>query len=462
MWHMTGSVRGVARAAVIGAAVLLMLGACDRIRNDLLEAPDPDIINPGSVNSPEAAEALRIGALSRLRNITAGGESAWLLGGLLSDEWRSGDTFLQRNETDQRQIQENNGNVNGMMREIYRARNTAREALIALETYKPTPTSNLGQMYFVLGFAEITLAETFCNGTPLGNASTGVPEYGPPQPNQAVFQLALAHFDSALTLSAATDAFSTSVRHSAAIGKARALTNLGQFAAAASAAAGVPTDFQSNATFALTSGDNQIWSLNNSAKRWVVGDSFDVAVSVLPNSLPFASAGDPRVVVTGTSTGTSPAGKAFDGSTNLVTQGLWGRSQPTPIVSGIDARLYEAEAALQADNIGSMMTILNDLRAAPRNLGVISTPAMAALPTPASRDAAIDLLFREKAFWTFGRGQRLGSLRRLVRQYQRNQANVFPTGTFFKGGTHGTDVNFPVHVDELNNPEYSGCIDRNA
>jgi hypothetical protein len=338
MMHMTGGVRGVARAGVIAAAVLL-LGACDRIKNDLLEAPDPDVISPGSVNSPEAAEALRIGAISRLRNITAGGEGAWMLGGLLTDEWKSGDTFLQRNETDQRTIQENNANVQGMMREIYRARTTAREALIGLQTYKPTPTANLGQMYFVMGFSEITLAESFCNGTPLGDASTGVPVYGPPLSNQEVFQLALAHFDSALTQSAATDAFATGIRNSAAIGKARALMNLGQFAAAATAVANVPTNFMSTATFALTSGDNQIWSLNNSAKRWVVGDSFDVATTLIPNALPFASAGDPRVKSTGTSTGTSPAGKAFDGSTNFIRQELWGRSEPTPIVSGIDARL---------------------------------------------------------------------------------------------------------------------------
>jgi hypothetical protein len=87
---------------------------------------------------------------------------------------------------------------------------------------------------------------------------------------------------------------------------------------------------------------------------------------------------------------------------------------------------------------------------------------MAALATPATKDAAIDLFFREKALWTFSRGQRLGDLRRLVRQYTRSQANVFPVGTFFKGGTYGTDVNFPVHVDETNNPEFKGCADRNA
>ena len=55
-----------------------------------------------------------------------------------------------------------------------------------------------------------------------------------------------------------------------------------------------------------------------------------------------------------------------------------------------------------------------------------------------------------------------GDLRRLIRQYGRTQDNVFPVGTFFKGGNYGTDVNFPVHVDEQNNPEFTGCADRNA
>jgi hypothetical protein len=87
---------------------------------------------------------------------------------------------------------------------------------------------------------------------------------------------------------------------------------------------------------------------------------------------------------------------------------------------------------------------------------------MSPLATPATRDGAIDLLFREAAFWTFGRGQRLGNLRRLVRQYGRTQDNVFPDGPFHKGGVHGTDVNFSIPDAEFTNPNYTGCLDRNA
>ena len=48
--------------------------------------------------------------------------------------------------------------------------------------------------------AEITLAEAFCNGSPLSDASTGAPVYGPPLSNAEVFTAALANMDQALTL----------------------------------------------------------------------------------------------------------------------------------------------------------------------------------------------------------------------------------------------------------------------
>ena len=72
------------------------------------------------------------------------------------------------------------------------------------------------------------------------------------------------------------------------------------------------------------------------------------------------------------------------------------------------------------------------------------------------------MFFREKGFWTFGRGQRLGDLRRLIRQYGRTQDNVFPSGVYFKGGVYGSDVNFPVPDGEKINPAFTGCIDRKA
>ena len=277
-----------------------------------------------------------------------------------------------------------------------------------------------------------------------------------------MYTLALAHFDSALTLASGTDTIAGNTRNGARIAKARTLIDLGKFTdVAAVGLDGVATSFQWRATFSLNGGNNQIWSLNTSAKRWTVGDSIDIG-GLVANAIPFASAKDPRVPVTGTSTGSSPAGKGFDTSTNFVFQGLFGRVDPTPVVSGIDARLLEAEVKLRANDIAGTVTILNGLRSAAQNLGIVTTPVMTPLATPATQADAIDQYFREKAFWTFSRGQRLPDLRRLIRQYSRTQNKVFPTGQFWKGGTYGTDVNLPITTDELNNPDFKGCLDRNA
>jgi starch-binding outer membrane protein, SusD/RagB family len=110
-----------------------------------------------------------------------------------------------------------------------------------------------------------------------------------------------------------------------------------------------------------------------------------------------------------------------------------------------------------------MMTILNALRTSAQKIGDVNVAAQTALPTPANQADAVSLFFREKAFWTFGRGQRLSDLRRLVRQYKRTADQVFPTGTYFKGGVpYGTDVNLPVTDNERTNPNFHGCTDRNA
>jgi hypothetical protein len=92
---------------------------------------------------------------------------------------------------------------------------------------------------------------------------------------------------------------------------------------------------------------------------------------------------------------------------------------------------------------------------------------MVALATPASSAAAVNLLFTERARWLWGTGHRLNDLRRLVRAvgtrggYGRAENTVFPNGPYFKNGlVYGTDVNYPVPLDETNNPNFTQCRDR--
>jgi hypothetical protein len=438
-------------------AALLLVGACD-VKEELLSPQNPTVIDPSAVNNPGAANALRVGALGAMRSNTGGNggnETAWLMGGLLTDEWKSADTFLQRNETDQRKMQTNNSSIQGVYGGLQQARGYIRDAITAMNAYLPAQTAQIGELYFSLGIIELTLAENFCNGIPIGYAVDGVVSYTPSLTNVQVIALAVAHFDTALAMTTATDAATVAIRNATLIAKARTQVDLAQFAAAATMVSGIATSYQYLMTFTATTGGNGTWDLNWNRGGYSLADSFDTS-GLIRNAIPFISSNDPRLPVL------NPRKAGQDGQTPLIEQNFVQRYDPVPLVSGIDARLIEAEAKLQANDIAGMMTILNALRTTSQTIGIFKVPVMTALPTPADKTAATNLLFREKAFWQFSRGYRLNDLRRLIRQYGRTQDAVFPTGNFFKGTTYGIDVNLPVTDNEKTNPLFTGCIDRNA
>ena len=488
------SSRAVATAALLAVTVPAI--GCDKVKTSLLEAPDPDIINPADVQSAAGAVAVRNGALSRLRIATAdctggcgsGNESSWIFGGLLADEYSSSSTFVQNDETDQRRIQTNNSTVNQALRYLYRVRTSANQAIGLLEKYRPSPAADIGEMYFARGFAELQLASDFCNGIPLTDGAGDAITYGQPLPVKDVFGVAAASFDTALQFSAAAlaktkadTAAALIIENASRIGKARALLGMGLDNAAAAAALvkSVPTTFRYDATASLTGGNNNNWGQTTSQARTVIGDSLSPSRSLLiKNAIPFVSANDPRVPAKyRIATNGKDTVRAQDGNTLVVTaDALWGQTSAVAIVHGLDARLIEAEAALKAGQPSQMITILNALRATPIQITAPSptatgthpgytTPVMAALTDPGTQRAREDLLFREMAFWQFGRGVRLGNLRRLIRDYGRapDGSDTFPVGQHYKGGTYGSDLNLPVTTDEqVGNPEFQGCLDRKA
>jgi starch-binding outer membrane protein, SusD/RagB family len=471
---------------MVGATLALVaaagLGGCDTVKKNLLEAINPEIINPESVQSAAGATAVRNGALSRLRTATADGESTWMFGGLLVDEWATASTFVQNDETDQRTIQLNNSSVTTELRVLYRVRTSANQAIDLLNKYKPTPTADIGEMYFARGFAEFQLASDFCNGIPLSDGATEEVTYGQPLPVKDVFNVAIASFDSAIALSSGTDAASVTINRAAKIAKARALLGIGLSNAPAAAAlvAGIPTTFRYDVTASLTGGNNTLWAQGASATRYAVGDSLQGPGRTLlvKNAVPFLSARDRRVpAYYKIASNGKDTVKSQDGNTYVIqVDSLWGQTSAVAVVHGLDARLIEAEAALQAGNAAGMMTILNALRSSPLQITAQSptasgthpgwtTPVMPALTDPGTAAGRVNLLFREKAFWQFGRGHRLGDLRRLIRDYGRaaDGSDTFPVGQHYKGGTFGPDLNLPVTTaEQQGNPNFSTCIDRKA
>src|SRR2546423_5138964 len=125
-----------------GALSLLLaataLTACNR--DKILHVTDPDIINPSNLGSAEAAEALLVGALTRISDVTGGlqptsqgaggslGEGIFHFSGVVADEWRSTDTFVQRDEADSRSITESNAAVSLDARGPHRIRTGADQA----------------------------------------------------------------------------------------------------------------------------------------------------------------------------------------------------------------------------------------------------------------------------------------------------------------------------------------------
>ena len=468
-----------AAAGVAAVALIPLAGACNA-KDSLLEAVDPDLIQPESANSAEGALATYNGALGRLKTITTGtgGEgSTWLFGGLLADEWSTSSTFVQNDETDQRSIQISNSTVTTMFRQLARARQSANEGIRLMKAWRETEGGRIAELYFVRAFAEVQMASDYCNGIPLsGQDSTGKLIYDTPHPVSYVFEAAVASVDTGLTFLPATGGGSDTVlvRRALLTTKARALLGLNKPAEAAAlvTATAVPTTFSYDATYTPASGDITLWAQPRSARRYTVGDSLEGRGHnlLVKNAIPFYSAKDPRVPATYTISSKGDTTISQDGLTPSRTTTLWGRSTTTSIIGGLDARLIEAEAKLRANDIAGMITILNDLRKAPPKLGDIQVPAtgtgsLAPLTAPATQDAATNLFFREKAFWEFGRGYRLGDLRRLVKQYNRPVDQVFPVGQHYRGGNYGADVNLPVPQAEENNPELGGksaCIDRAA
>jgi starch-binding outer membrane protein, SusD/RagB family len=450
--------RAVVMAALAGAGV-----ACST--NDVLQVTDPDIINPSDVQSAAGANAVRIGAIGRLTAATSGGSSSseglFLLSGLFADEWINGDSFIARQEVDQRVITVSNTFLTDVDRMLQRARLSGEQAVQLLRQYSPNAApADVAEMYFVQAYVENVIGEHYCNGLVFSDVVNGAEQYGSPTTTTAAFTLALAHADSGLALITGSTAADLKIRNALSVTKGRILTNLNRQAEAATAVATVPTSFNYFNLHAQTTSDNAIWSYNNVARRYTISNNEGT------NGLNFATAGDPRIPsCLGGDANCVKNGvtlKARDDGTQPVTvQLIWPtRDASVSIASGIEARMYEAEAAYKAGNYALFIQKLNQARTEGGVAGLAAN-----LTDPGTNTARENLLFRERAFWLFGRGYRVGDMRRLIRQYGRSAASVFPTGAWHKGGNYGSDVNFPVPQAEANNPNVSAqntCTDRNA
>jgi hypothetical protein len=466
------------------AFLVLMMGAPLGGCTDILSTTDPDIIL--DANSVSGALALKNGVLLRLAqalNGVQGPDAFFVYSGLVTDEWRSGDTFVQRNNQDQRIWEPTNTFNADPYRRLNRVRVESEAAIRALREWVPDSAYLVGRMFALSGYVETLIGENYCNGTPLSGIDGTTIVYGPPLSNDSLQGLAMANADSALAEAGASIARGDSalanptpadtakfrairnqgvrVQSLAAVVKGRALLDRGKFAAAAAAVAGVPDTFRYQITHSVNANTNQIFALNNNAKRYTMVDSEGVV------GLNFISANDPRLP---RATGTNPNNDLiFDSAFPLFVtrQGIWNLTGSVSIVTGVEARLIEAEALLQAGNTAGWLTAINTIRTnvalyPPVQMGFSRGPNLTAIAdTFASNTSRMKTNFRERAFWMFSTGHRLGDMRRMVRQYAYPADSIYPRGGYYKGGVFGTAIMLPVPFEEVNNPNFTECTNLN-
>jgi hypothetical protein len=455
---------------VAGAAILIAVGVGCSPQDLVGNAQLPSNLNdPATMQTPAGAIAAYHSAVAQFGLAFGGAPTNTVphyvaASGLISDELQDGQYLnatsvsvsTQSSALDRRTLPEFLGSSNADESEygetyssMQKMRGQAQEALGLLRDFAPNVSSSLrGRLYALEGYDEMLLAELFCSGIPLSTVDYGG-DYTLKQGSstQEVLQHALALFDTSRTLSADSARFLNLAR----IGTARALLELGQFGPAAQAAAEVPDGYRYEVGFTSTTGSN---ALNFAAllDSW----PYTVADREGINGLDYLSSGDPR-------TASSDIGPNSDGA-HLFHPDKYSLDGSSPIVLGdwIEARLIEAEGALQEGDATTWLTKLNYLRE------TAIAPALPDLSDPGSTDARVDMLFRERAFWLFLTGHRQGDLRRLIRQYGRSSELVYPTGGYPGGAygpitVYGSAVNAPIPASErVNNSRYTGCVNRGA
>lgn len=436
-----------AAARVAPLAAALLIAGCNP--DTVLDVPDPDVVRPGTLTGKSALPALRNGVLGSFQIAYSGGgdlqngghEGIIQLGALFTDEFINAETFSDRINLDARRVTAANGTMVALFLDLSRARAAASAAARKYAQLDPG-TEGHAEMIAIDAFAHVLFGEHYCSGVPFSTITDDEQiVYGDPQTRDQMFQTAIAKFDSAITMARAIS--NTRIESLARVGKGRALVNMARWTEASAVVAPVATSF----AYTIEASSNSARQNNGIWHYFFNSASFSVADHEGGVGLPFASDGDPRIHPEDT------GAPGFDGETPFIVSLKYDEATtPTVLANGIEARLIEAEGALRAGQGAAMTTTLNTLR---------GSIGLAPLADPGAQAQREDALFKERAYWLYLTGHRLGDLRRQVRQYARQVASVYPSGAYFKGGTYGTDVVFPVSADERNNPKFQGCIDRN-
>jgi starch-binding outer membrane protein, SusD/RagB family len=421
----------ITRHGSLGFVLLaaVSLAGCDGI----LSVEAPGLVDANELDNPQNANFLVSGAISDF-DCALG---AYIVNqGLLGNELQDASVTAARFSLDSRTLTSTAGygvntcagNPPGVYRPLATARWAADNALSSLDAWTdaevPGRTNLIAQAAAYSGYAHLLLGEGFC--------TVVIEENGPEVQPQAAFEAAIQRFTRAAETAQTTG--NAGIRAMALLGQARAHLNLGNGAAAASAARAslaVNPQFQTVST-----------ASSASARRWNrVGDEFfGGRITVAPPFRGLTVGSDPDTRVNVINTGTV----GHDSQTPVWLVTKYGparaatlRDTSLPIATWREAHLIIAEAEGGEEAVNR----INILR------------AHHGLPVYAGGSAAeiTEQVREERARELFLEGHHLNDLRRF------NLPSVPAAGTAYRqGGVYGDLRCFPLPDVERNaNPNVS-------
>jgi hypothetical protein len=422
--------RRAAVSASACAALAFVLAACGDIFS--LKQENPGQLSTETLYVPANAQLLTNGAIADFECAFA----RYVVGsGLLMDELITAIAQTANYDYERRTIPPNaagygTGTCAGTSQQpsIYTtlstARATADTALARVEGWTDAEVANrtrlIGQLAAYAGYSLTLLGEGMCSA-----AINLSPEMTP----DSLFAEAKLRFDKAVAAAAtANDAHTLNL---ARLGRARALQNRGNLAAAEADATLVPASFVAN----MSTDD-----VNTRRQNFVfvhTGQNFHSSVGPAFRDVQLNGAPDPRVLVTNTGrAGTAPNTVVWTANKYPT------RTSPIAIAKYAQAQLIVAEARAAASDVMGAQNAINNARntraGMPQYDATGQTPAQV-------RDQVIEERRRE----LFLEGHRLGDIRRYQLPLNPLPDTPYTTG----GGNYGNQRCFPLpDVERINNP----------
>src|SRR5215216_2770096 len=214
------------RAGMIAvtAVAMSLAGGCST--DEVLSVNDPDVVRPEGLDDPANLPVYLASAYAEVMGGYDGGvyEGIVNYAGLFSDEFIQTESFPTRFEVDTRNMLVGNSSLVNIFRELSRGRAAAERAARKYVELEQPNAIGRAEALMLAGFSYILFGENYCSGVPFSTLNDDQTiTYGAPQTTQQMFEIAIAKFDTAITVAGAlSTAKAQSVVNAARVGRGRA------------------------------------------------------------------------------------------------------------------------------------------------------------------------------------------------------------------------------------------------